>query len=62
MHSQMPENLFPLAQGEGQLHFCCLSCNQWKWHALEEDPGVEQEGEEDTEPSADEEVEAPQAR
>ena len=57
MCSQMPGNLFPLPQVEGQLYFPVWAATIGN-DMSEEDPYVEQKGEEETKPSADEEVEA----
>ena len=57
MHSQMQENLFPSCQLKGNCTFAAQAVTIGN-DAAEEDPVVEEEGEEETEPSADEEVEA----
>ena len=56
MHSQMPGNLFSLCKLKGHCTFTAQAVNIGN-DTAEEDPGVEQEGEDDTEHSADKEVE-----
>ena len=56
MHSQTPGNLFPLCKLKGNCRFATHVATIGN-DVAEEDPGVEPEGEEETESSADEEVE-----
>ena len=57
MHSQTPGNLFPSHRLEGNCTFTAQVVTIGS-DVAEEDPCVEQEGEGQTEPSADEDVEA----
>ena len=55
-HSQTPENLFPLCKLKGNFIFATSAVAIGKDEA-EKDPGQKPEGEGETEPSADEDVE-----
>ena len=54
----MPGNLFSLCKLEGK-HTFATQASTVGSDMTEEDPGVKQEGQEETEPSADEEMEVP---
>ena len=55
--SQMPGNLFPFHKLKGNCTHAAQAVTVGN-DEVEEDPGVKQEGEGETEPSADEDVEA----